>query len=130
MILGDAIHKLLKDDAAVNLSVGTKIYPVAAPQRTRIPFIVYADDGTDQNRSKDGTGSLQIKDIGIDVYAPSYQNAHTIANQVKEVLKDYAGTVEGIEIEEIYCDDLADGPFVEAIQAFTVSSNYRIFIKT
>lgn len=129
MSIGDAIRSVLKADSTLYSLVGEKIYPVAAPQRVQIPFVVYADDGTDEKRSKDGPGNYDVKDFGFDVYAKTYDQAHTISARIRTVINGYSGTSEGIEIDYISISDYSDGPYIEQISAFTVSSNYRIFIK-
>ena len=53
-----AVYKLLTDDATVKALIGTRCYPVIAPQDSTVPLIVYQRVASDHLHTMDGISGL------------------------------------------------------------------------
>ena len=130
MIIGDAIYNILSNAAPLTALVGTKIYPVSAPQTTAFPFVVYSIGGGNVTDQKDGSSPIDDNGLEIDCYAKSYRDAHGVANAIRTALDDYSGTAAGIVIRRIYINAPSnDGDFIEDHGFFAVGQNYTVKVQ-
>lgn len=65
---------------------GTRIYPVALPQEPTYPAIVYTRTSGGQVNDLSGYAGLENPQIGIDVFAETYNAAKALAEKVHTVL--------------------------------------------
>lgn len=128
-MLGSAVYSILSDDATLTAITGTKIYPVQAPQRISVPFIVYRENGTLPVDQKDGSAPIDKIQLQVDIYSNSYIQAHTIATQVRSLLDAYTGTVSGVVIRQIWFSDQDDGDFLEDMSFYGVSQIYEVRVQ-
>ena len=129
MIIGDAIYSILSGDSTLSGLVGTKIYPVKAPQRVTFPYIVYSLSSTDPTDQKDGVSPVDDNTLEVDCYADSYRTAHTIALSIRAALDDYSGTVQGVKIRHLWFQNQSDGDFIEDYGFFAISQGYAVKIE-
>lgn len=98
------VYKLLKNDTGVSAIVGSRIYPMVAPQNVAKPYITY----------RVITG-LKFQCIGgeiyqgnyrfqIDVWSETYSNAKAISTAVKSSLVGFMAS-NNINIEDDYEDE-------------------------
>jgi hypothetical protein len=99
--IGKAINDILSKDAAVIAIVGTKLYPIAAPQENPLPFVVYRRNNINPDYVKDGwaadNGAIQINALSSD-YAESVSLIHA----VRKALELKRGVFAGVHIDSIY----------------------------
>jgi hypothetical protein len=81
-----AIYKLLIDDAAVSAIVGTKIYPLLAPQNKPKNYIVYNLITDLPDRILVSSAAISYCRIQIDLYAETYSGSKTLADKVRLAL--------------------------------------------
>ncbi len=81
------------------------IYPNVIPLGVEAPAIVYGVDTDERERTLSGQGSYRMARVSLDVYAPQYDDAHTIADALESALVDYAGQLGeaalGIEVDHL-----------------------------
>lgn len=124
-MLGEAIYSILSNDATLTAITGTKIFPVQAPQRTAVPFIVYQENNTIPTDQKDGSAPKDQIQFQVDTYSSTYTQAHTIAARIRVLLDAYSGTVAGVTIRQMWFSDQDDGDFVEDMGFYGVSQLYE-----
>lgn len=124
-MLGSAIYSILSGDATLAAIIGTKIYPVQAPQRTPPPFVVYRENNTIATDQKDGSAPKDLKSVQIDIYSGTYTEAHTAADRIRVLLDAYSGTVAGVTIRQMWFSDQDDGDFLEDMNFYGISQVYE-----
>jgi len=100
-MIGKVIYGRLTTDAAVTGICGLSIYPDIAPQNVQYPFIVYTITNSIPVDFKDGQSNLEEINIQIDVYTNNYETTQTLANNVRNRLDRFVGTVNGISVQTI-----------------------------
>lgn len=128
-MLGEAIYDILSNDGTLIGIVGTKIYPVHAPQRTAAPFVTYRENTTIPTDQKDGAAPKDQKQLQVDIYAGTYTEAHTIAARIRTLLDAYAGTAQGVTIRQMWFSDQDDADFVEDMGFYGISQVYEARIQ-
>jgi hypothetical protein len=94
-VIEQAIYARLSADAAVTALVGTRVYPVVAPQKTAKPFIVYRRIDTEHANSKTRgrtTDSARAL-VEVQAIASTYSGARALAEKVRLSLQNYSGAV-------------------------------------
>lgn len=79
---GKAIYNILTG----NVGVGTRIYPVVAPQQPTLPYIVYKVVSAVNHNTWNKTSSVDSVTMQLDIVADSYATAHTIESSVRTYL--------------------------------------------
>lgn len=103
MIPEAALVKFLKDSAALNSSVGGRIFPVTASMTQRMPFIVYNRVASARPIHLLGDSGLLQMNLQLDVFARSYAESKSVAELIRKRVHGYIGTVtDGTETES--CD--------------------------
>jgi len=101
-MIGAAIYSILSGNVGVSALIGTRIYPDIAPQNVAYPFAVYSVNGTLPTDTKDGVSPLDVIDLGVVVYAESYDATQTIAKAIRTALDAKpAGTYSGVSLQSI-----------------------------
>lgn len=98
MSIEAAIFSLLTTDSSVSSLVGTRLYPLLAPQDAATPFIVYQRVSASRWTSLEGPSGMAQPRIQIDAYTSTYAAAKTLATAIREKLSGYRGTVAGTRI--------------------------------
>lgn len=78
--------------------VGTKVYPLTAPQDTTPPYITYQRISPFDTSTIEGTESLDMARFQIKIFSKTYLESVNIANSVKEKLS-------GKGLKLFYSDD-------------------------
>ena len=68
-------------------SIGTRVYPLVAPQNTTTPYITYQRISSFDTSTTEGTESLDLARFQIKVFSKTYLDAVNNANLVKEKLR-------------------------------------------
>lgn len=123
-MIGKSIYSLLSN-VYLQSFVGTKIYPVQAPQTASEPMIIYGVSGTRPEETKLGPSQEDWINLEVVVYSKDYDQLHDICKEVRSALDFQKGNIEGNEISNIVFEDYNDSwekdreSFVGLIQ-FTV----------
>jgi hypothetical protein len=100
-MIGKVIYGRLTTDAAVTGICGLKIYPDIAPQNVQYPFMVYTVVNSLPVDYKDGQSNLEEINVQIDVYTNNYETTQTLANNVRNRLDRFVGTVNGVAVQTL-----------------------------
>ena len=100
-MIGKVIYGRLTTDAAVTGICGLNIFPDIAPQNVQYPFMVYTIINSLPVDFKDAQSNLEEITLQIDVYTNNYETTQTLANNVRNRLDRFVGTVNSISVQTI-----------------------------
>ena len=100
-MIGKVIYGRLTTDTTITNICGLNIFPDIAPQNVQYPFMVYTIINSLPVDYKDGQSNLEEIDIQIDVYTNNYETTQTLANNVRNRLDRFVGTVNSISVQTI-----------------------------
>lgn len=99
-----AIHARLAAVAGVSSLVGSRIYPVKAPQNATFPLVVYQRiSGERDDPLADASGLCSAR-IQISCHASGtnpYDGVKALASQVRQALQKARGTFGGVVVDDI-----------------------------
>lgn len=129
--LDEAIKALLSGDSGVTNIVGTRIYPIRAPDNSLLPMITYQRVSNIKEHcvSKE-KASFTDTVFQIDCWVKQSDTIgvlRNLASAVRNVLDDYRGVTSGIDIQAILSDNEFDQPWDDELKIFGVTQRYRIF---
>jgi len=107
MTAEESIVARLAATTGVTSLVGTRIYPMQAPQTAALPLVTYQRISTVRAGSLRGSGGLADPRIQVDCWAENYGAVKALADQVRRALDGYAapGVVALILGEHDLLDD-------------------------
>ena len=123
---GIAIYNILTNAAAVTDIVGSQIFPDMATQQAVYPFIVYEITGTISSETKDGPSKLDEVTVSIISYSNSYQQAQTIARQVRIALDRTRGIFAGVEVQSIQFENQFSTAMSFEKKVYVVEQSYIV----
>jgi hypothetical protein len=100
-MIGKVIYGRLSTDTTVTNICGLSIYPDIAPQNVQYPFIVYTITNSTPVDYKDGQSNLEEINLQVDIYTNNYDTTQTLANNVRNRLDRFVGTVNGVSVQTI-----------------------------
>lgn len=95
MTIEQAIYEALTENAGVTALVGTRVYPVIAPQAATLPLIVYTLISGQQEESHSGASGLARPRYQFDCYAETITAAFALGEAVRLAIHGFAGTLGG-----------------------------------
>jgi hypothetical protein len=118
----EAVRAALIANSALTGLVGQKVYPAVAPQGVVAPFVVITTiSSVPQNSMTGGPANrLRIARVQIDSYAPTYLQAHQVADAVDAVVADLSA--EDLSAAQESSADLYD----DQTQLRRVSTDYLV----
>jgi hypothetical protein len=108
MTVEEAVYSRLSGGSAVQAIVGSKIYPLVAPQSASLPFLIYQESSHNRMRRLNGSTVMREFRMRIDGYATSYTTAKSLRDAVLGRLVNYNGTISNVVIEDIDQEDTSD----------------------
>lgn len=100
-MIGKVIYGRLSADATITAIVGSKIYPDLTPQDVQYPFCVYIITNSTPVDYKDGQSNLEEVQFQVDCYTNSYDTTQELANNIRNSLDRFTGTVNSVEVQTI-----------------------------
>ena len=85
--IGKKIYSILKNNQAVSALIGSKIYPLIAPEGTPLPYVLYQRSYRGSG-SKDGQVAGDIR-VNFAVFAKTYLESIQIAQAIEQALVGY-----------------------------------------
>jgi hypothetical protein len=104
-----AVANALKQDAAVALVVGDRIYPVLAPSTASIPFVTWRRQAVQRQQTLSGPMGMPTVVLTIDCYALTYEAVRDLADKIRRVLDGWGEQKLGIDIRHVSLDGESDG---------------------
>lgn len=104
-----ALANRAENDATVASYISGRIYEQQAPQSCARPYIIYGRVSQEHDRHLGGPSGMSKAEIQFDICDTNNEQAETIAERVRVLLDDYAGTVtigdESVVIERVHIED-------------------------
>lgn len=97
LLINKAIKELLSESAVITSIVGTKLYPIAAPEQETYPFVVFKRSDLKASYTRDGCCENDVN-VEITALSDDYVESITLIQAVRDKLDNYRGTVKGIDI--------------------------------
>ena len=88
------LYTLFTGSTAIAAVVGTRVYPVMAPQNATYPCLVYTRVSTPRFHTHDGASGMAQPRFQINLWADSFSAARTLADTVRTAV-DGTKTVSG-----------------------------------
>jgi hypothetical protein len=104
-----AVANALKQDAAVALVVGDRVYPVLAPSTAAIPFVTWRRQSVSRQQTLSGPMGMPTVVLAIDCYALTYEAVRDLADKIRRVLDGWGEQKLGIDIRHVSLDGESDG---------------------
>jgi len=96
--------------SAIEMATSCSAYPQVVPESAAVPFVVYARVGT--TRESLGVPGVTFPPTGnftVEIYADTYSQVKTLADQVRVALVNFNGTANGATITSVLLNDERDG---------------------
>lgn len=93
-------HRLVSSPAVARL-VGFQVYPVAVPKGAEFPFIVYRRANISRQSTLGGPILLPEVNLQIASWALYYDDARSLADEVRLALNGHTGTIAGVTIHDM-----------------------------
>lgn len=92
-MIEQALHDKLADTAGVSALVGSRIYPLLAPQRATRPYVTYQRISTERDFALDGGVGRAQGRIQIDAWAETQLGARAVADAIRAALHGFTGDI-------------------------------------
>lgn len=112
MAVEKAIYAILSDAtqaSSVISIVGTRKYPVIAPQAAAYPNIVFRRKQTDRTYNLTTSDGIPKAFVDVTACALTYSEARDLGTEIKECFDLLYGTYGGVEVHKIFIEDEFDG---------------------
>ncbi len=114
-MIGKYIYSRLTANATFTALVGTKVYPIAAPQETAPPFAVYSVSITPATFHKGGAATKDNYSVTLRIFYPpgqttdAYDKVNDCDEAIRDVLDESNTTAGGITVEGSAYTSSTDG---------------------
>lgn len=103
MAIQNHIYTRLSTYAGLTALVGTRIYPVVAPESPAYPLVIFDLIAPNKPKTSGGTSGNHIEALyQVSCWADTYASARAVAAQIVAALEDYAGTSDSTTIQMCY----------------------------
>lgn len=103
------LYQRLTSQTAVSALVGTRIYPLLAPQGTALPLVIYQRTGVNRPQSLAGNVGNPVITLQLTSYGTSYTSVKNIARAVRLAVDGWTGTTASVTIQRTTLVSEADG---------------------
>lgn len=91
MTLEEAIYARLSGAAPVAALVGTRIYPILAPQGAALPYVVFTRQETENLAHLGGRGTHDRVQVTVQALAEDTVSARAVAAALQDALDEWSG---------------------------------------
>lgn len=102
------LRNVLVTNTVASSLVGTRVYPILAPQSAAMPFITYRRAGIQRQQTLAGPSGVPKVTVEVDVYAATYEAARDVADRVRRCLDGYGGTVDNTVVKQTSLENEQD----------------------
>lgn len=89
----EALRRLLLASAEMTALVGTRIYPIRAPQTAPKPYVTFNEISADHQEHMRGSSGCVSCRVQFDIIAETYAAVKAIGDRMRLTLQGYSGTV-------------------------------------
>lgn len=123
-----AIRAKIIGDAAVAAIIGEKCYPVIAPQKAAVPFVIVSIVNVDPNDSKSGVSEVDVFRVQVDSYASTYDVCQDLDKKVRTSIDKFMGESSSIYVDGVRYINSQD-LYEDESGEYRRSSDYVVRIK-
>ena len=103
------LFQRLTSQTAVSQYIGSRVYPLIAPQGTPLPLVVYQRTAVERPQSLAGNVGNPLVTLQLTTYGTSYTSVKTIARAVRIAIDGWTGTTASVTIQRSTLLTEADG---------------------
>ena len=103
------LYQRLTSQTAVSSLIGSRVYPLIAPQGTPLPLVVYQRTSVERPQSLSGNVGNPLVTLQLTTYGTSYTSVKSIARAVRIAIDGWTGTTAGVTIQRSTLQTEADG---------------------
>jgi hypothetical protein len=92
----------------VSALVGSRIFPILAPQTAALPFIVWRRSGISREHTLSGPMGVPTVSVEMQLLATTYEQARDLADKVRVVLDGYGGSLNNTEVKHVSLEQESD----------------------
>lgn len=126
------LYQRLVGRTAVSSLVGSRVYPLIAPQGTPLPLVVYQRTAVERPQSLAGNVGNPVVTLQLTTYANSYTAVKEISRAVRLAVDGWTGTTAGVTIQRTTLTTEADGVDMPAddqmLPYYSVQQSYEFRI--
>lgn len=101
ILIGEIIYNTITSDSVLAVSLGTRVFPLVAPDGTTFPFVVYTRANVYPNtQTKDGWVDDRVS-FQITIASEKYNESATLANRVRDLFENCKISNSSLEIYDI-----------------------------
>jgi len=100
-MIAKGIFSILSGDSTLTAIVGTRIYPVIAPQSETLPdnYIVFKEIANNPRDTKSGVSELDTIRLQIESWSDKHDEMETIDQRIRDLLDRYTGTANTVNFD-------------------------------
>jgi hypothetical protein len=102
------LRSALVASASVSELVGSRIYPILAPQTAALPFIVWRRSGISREHTLAGPMGVSTVSVEMQLLAATYEQARELADRCRVVLDGYGATLNNTEVKHVSLEQESD----------------------
>jgi len=102
------LRSALVASATVSELVGSRIYPILAPQTAALPFIVWRRSGISREHTLAGPMGVSTVSVEMQLLAATYEQAREVADRCRLVLDGYGATLNNTEVKHVSLEQESD----------------------
>ena len=102
------LRSALVASASVSELVGSRIYPILAPQTAALPFIVWRRSGISREHTLAGPMGVSTVSVEMQLLAATYEQAREVADRCRLVLDGYGATLNNTEVKHVSLEQESD----------------------
>ena len=103
------LFQRLTSQTAVSQYIGSRVYPLIAPQGTPLPLVVYQRTAVERPQSLSGNVGNPLVTLQLTTYGTSYTSVKTIARAVRIAIDGWTGTTASVTLQRSTLLTEADG---------------------
>ena len=111
-----------------NLAKPNTVSPNKVPQSGEPPFLVYQLVTAQRESTHDGNDQLVWAEYQFDCYAKKKQSAVEVMQELRELIEDYDGYINGVRVQGCFLIDQFD-TYEENSKLYREEREYRIQYK-
>ena len=129
--VGTAIYNRLNATAGVTAIISDRTYPLVLPQGTKLPACTYQQISGPRIHAMGSDPGLTSPRYQVNAWSTSYEQALSLANQLRLSLQDYSGSTGGFEIQRIFFDNEMEISSVDKNEiVYHIAQDYIIWYST
>ena len=101
-MIGKAIYTLITDVTdGVGATIGTRCYPMTAPQGAEYPLVTYEPSSPQPSDNKEGPSQLDTQNVEVVIYTRKFSEGEDIASQLRAMFDRFGGMVSTVPIQSV-----------------------------